>query len=186
MWDDSLQNSFFCAFSDCGQYNGFDKDGDYNWRDPAAAAAKSRVESSPLGAESVNGLCRSCNLNQELKIRQLAKFVPEDPRREDEEMERYRRHLERAYKLCRKCEAHLFQRLGEQSSWLKPKLLSFRIEKNRQTEQRSHQLVKAAAAKQKALGLALLGAHVVSVTCSIVALYEPSSPPRIRWGAVIF
>ncbi len=57
-----------------------------------------------VSRESNNGLCRNCNLNQELKIRQMSKFVPQKAGNEDEEMERYKRHLERAYKLCRKCE----------------------------------------------------------------------------------
>ena len=41
--------------------------------------------------------------------------------------------MERAYRLCRYCEASLHQTLGKQDSWLKPKLLSWKLEKNRQS-----------------------------------------------------
>ena len=102
-----------------------------------------------------NGLCHGCNLNQELKIRQLAKFTPVDVNREEEELEKYRKYMERTYKLCRKCEAHLHQRLGEQSSWLKPKLLAFRLELNRQTA-RSAQLIRDAASARYPAKSALL------------------------------
>ena len=42
-----------------------------------------------------NGLCHGCNLNQELKIRQLAKFTPVNANREEEELEKYRKYMER-------------------------------------------------------------------------------------------
>ena len=102
-----------------------------------------------------NGLCHGCNLNQELKIRQLAKFTPTNASREEEELEKYRKYLERTYKLCRRCEAHLHQTLGEQSSWLKPKLLAFRLEMSRQTA-RSAQLIREAASTRVSASAAVL------------------------------
>ena len=102
-----------------------------------------------------NGLCHGCNLNQELKIRQLAKFTPTNAFREEEELEKYRKYLERTYKLCRRCEAHLHQTLGEQSSWLKPKLLAFRLEMSRQTA-RSAQLIREAASTRVSASAAVL------------------------------
>lgn len=37
-----------------------------------------------------NGLCRMCNVNQQLKIAQLANFVPMNEKNYDEEIESYR------------------------------------------------------------------------------------------------
>jgi Ima1 N-terminal domain len=39
---------------------------------------------------SQNGLCRKCNINQELKVQQLASFVPISKANFDEEIEVYR------------------------------------------------------------------------------------------------
>lgn len=37
-----------------------------------------------------NGLCKMCNINQQLKVAQLANFVPMNERKFDEEIETYR------------------------------------------------------------------------------------------------
>lgn len=89
---------FVCQ--NCGQYNGFSSDGDYDRRDPLMDAVDARERT---GEAPRNGLCRVCNLNQDLKTRQLADFVPKREEDFDEEVEDYRRHLERAYRLCRTC-----------------------------------------------------------------------------------
>ena len=119
-----------------------------------------------------NGLCHGCNLNQELKIRQLAKFTPVNANREEEELEKYRKYLERTYKLCRRCEAHLHQTLGEQSSWLKPKLLAFRLEMNRQTA-KSAQLIREAASLRFSANAAVL-VWLTVVGMSVIIFFDPS------------
>ena len=122
------RNSFTCP--GCDQYNGFTKDGDYNRADPLwyrEVPSKSQRESSK---EQQNGLCHACNLNQNLKVHQLAKFVPKDPKRFNEEVEEFSQHLDRTYRLCRACEAILHQVLGEQEVALKSNLLSYKIIKN--------------------------------------------------------
>jgi hypothetical protein len=43
----------------------------------------------PSGANG-NGLCRKCNINQELKVQQLAVFTPINPARFDEEVDEFR------------------------------------------------------------------------------------------------
>lgn len=58
-----------------------------------------------------NGLCAPCNLNQELKVQQLAAFEPQHPGRYDREIELYQRQLEHAYRLCSRCERHVRRRL---------------------------------------------------------------------------
>lgn len=47
--------------------------------------------SSAVGASTTpnNGLCNTCNTNQQLKIHQLAMFSPIDESKFDEEVERY-------------------------------------------------------------------------------------------------
>ena len=39
---------------------------------------------------SGNGLCRKCNINQELKVQQLAAFTPVNPAHYDEEVDQFR------------------------------------------------------------------------------------------------
>ena len=89
-----MQNAFFCTFSDCAQYNGFNNSGDYNWRDPKMSVREGDLRTAKTNAElTSNGLCHGCNLNQELKIRQLAKFNPVNANREEEELEKYRKAI---------------------------------------------------------------------------------------------
>jgi len=130
------RNAWTCAV--CGQYNGFAKDGGYN-RDVANAAAEvpARIgvkipkEANDNETVNNNGFCDTCNVNQSLKAHQLARFVPSSADAYDREVEAYAKHLEDAYRLCRRCEAVLHQTLGEQDSWLKPRLLTWRLEANR-------------------------------------------------------
>ncbi len=108
------RNSWHCQ--SCGQYNGFNADGDYNAHiigqhseipnklsTRYARPVHSQQKSVPEEDENSNGLCESCNLNQELKIHQLRNFEPKNPANEDEEYEALSAHLDRAYRLCRNC-----------------------------------------------------------------------------------
>ena len=86
-------NSWTCK--NCDQYNGFKEDGDYNTEIPAQYYSKLNPRSNITDDEKVgyvepkNGLCAACNRNQELKIHQLASFVPENEDDYDEEIEEY-------------------------------------------------------------------------------------------------
>lgn len=119
----------------CDQYNGFNEDGDYN-RDipsqycealntPQGFRLSKKAESPTLAIG--NGLCQTCNLNQTLKLRALSDYTPINEDDYDHEIEQYRKRLERTYALCRQCEGTLHQTLGKQDSWLKPKLISWRL-----------------------------------------------------------
>lgn len=119
----------------CEQYNGFNEDGDYNRDIPAQYCEAlntpqgfrpSKKTESPTLAIG-NGLCQTCNLNQTLKLRALSDYTPINEDDYDHEIEEYRKRLERTYALCRQCEASLHQTLGKQDSWLKPKLISWRL-----------------------------------------------------------
>eukprot|EP00092_Neocalanus_flemingeri_P039481 GFUD01042987.1.p1 GENE.GFUD01042987.1~~GFUD01042987.1.p1 ORF type:complete len:648 (-),score=215.18 GFUD01042987.1:484-2427(-) len=119
-------NSFICP--SCEQYNGWDSQGDYNKQlGMAGPGSHCRfVREQRSGATAGNGLCRSCNLNQELKVAQLAKF-PRDGR----ELEEYTDHLEKVYRLCPGCEDVLATKLGDQDRKLANKLIEFRLERSR-------------------------------------------------------
>ncbi|XP_035897285.1 uncharacterized protein LOC118505507 [Anopheles stephensi] len=127
-------NSFVCPA--CKQYNGFTADGDYNreipeqyqqrlnsyhYHHPSNVTDDDKWDSSSVVRSSTgngrmltsNGLCFGCNRNQELKIHQLASFVPEDEDNYDAEVEEYRKQLEQAYKLCGRCERILKRTLNE-------------------------------------------------------------------------
>ncbi|XP_049288283.1 uncharacterized protein LOC125766399 [Anopheles funestus] len=126
-------NSFVCPA--CKQYNGFTADGDYNreipeqyqqrlnnhyYHHPSNITDDDKWDSSTVRSSignrrflTNNGLCFGCNRNQELKIHQLASFVPEDEDNYDAEVDEYRKQLEQAYKLCGRCERVLKRTLND-------------------------------------------------------------------------
>jgi hypothetical protein len=75
----------------------YSQDGSYNKTIPAqhdellnhpVHAVSPRKKS--LSDANGNGLCRKCNINQELKVQQLAVFMPVNPARYDEEVDEFR------------------------------------------------------------------------------------------------
>lgn len=102
----SERNSWDC--SQCGQYNGFTKDGDYNkvisgqFADIPVEPTR-RFATPKKMADTESKLCDTCNRNQEMKLYQLRKFSPANPKNEDNELEEYTAHLERTYRICRTC-----------------------------------------------------------------------------------
>ena len=97
------RNRWNCPY--CEQYNGFNTDGDYN-----AEITKNQYENKKFcvratkkAAQTGNGLCEACNMNQDLKVHQLKAFVPKNPQKYDQEVEEFAEHLDRVYKLCRYC-----------------------------------------------------------------------------------
>ena len=66
------RNSWTCEH--CQQYNGFTTEGDYN-RQVGVEEVRARfVKEQVRMEETDNGLCRGCNLNQQLKVRQIPDF----------------------------------------------------------------------------------------------------------------
>jgi hypothetical protein len=118
-------NNWTCSV--CDQYNGFQEDGDYN--KPVhhiQSIANTFVNNLRTQKVAENGLCKACNLNQELKIKQLASFTGDG-----EEQEEYRLHLERVYRLCAGCEEILASKLKEQDNKLAPGIIEHRLETSR-------------------------------------------------------
>ena len=98
-YDDA--NAWTCP--QCEQYNGFDKDGGYNKEMDFVDDGSKRYAVERAVATKSNGLCHTCNLNQDLKVTQLANFIPENPRNYDQEAKEYEAYLNRTYRLCRTC-----------------------------------------------------------------------------------
>lgn len=109
------RNSFDCPT--CEQYNGFKEDGSYN-KVIEAQHNTSFTKYTQKTEFSDNGLCTYCNNNQQLKIYQLAKFTPINELNYDIEVEHFRKQLENAYKLCKKCEQVLKSKIKRQHSWI--------------------------------------------------------------------
>jgi len=100
------RNSWTCPH--CDQYNGFNKDGDYN-RDLNSSRGSHKNTSSGSGSGSAticanayytnelnapppaptNGLCDLCNEAQRLKVEKLAQFEPKHESRFEQELKIY-------------------------------------------------------------------------------------------------
>ncbi|CAH1980130.1 unnamed protein product [Acanthoscelides obtectus] len=113
----SQKNCWDCP--SCFQYNGFSEDGGYNKVIEAQhAVGFTRLKSNVKTEPSTNYLCTYCNNNQQLKVYQLAKFTPLNEDKYDIEIEHFQKQLEKAYKLCKKCESVLKTTLDRQHSWI--------------------------------------------------------------------
>jgi len=126
------KNSWIC--SRCDQYNGFTPDGNYNRPLGEDSVYRERfVKVQEALAAPDNGLCNDCNLNQQLKVSQMASYSYQGENGQDWDsgVEDYARHLERVYRLCSKCEDVLFVKLSQQDSKLTPGLLAHRLETSR-------------------------------------------------------
>ncbi|XP_030567374.1 uncharacterized protein LOC115767283 [Drosophila novamexicana] len=139
------RNSWTCP--DCEQYNGFNKDGDYNRDILSQRDCSSRTDAnSSRGSSSAarnghcanayyangltppqeNGLCAQCNEAQRLKIEKLAQFEPRHESRYDQELKVYQNELEQRYRLCASCERHVNKVLHEKKKMvLGSKFLNF-------------------------------------------------------------
>jgi len=121
----SKANSFICPF--CDQYNGWNEDGDFNKTIDFNMESNTRfVKEQKSSAPHENGLCRSCNLNQELKIAQVARATKEGP-----ELEEYIQHLEKVYKLCPPCDNYVEKKLKEQDISFASDLLQHKLQRSK-------------------------------------------------------
>ncbi|KAM3961263.1 uncharacterized protein ACR2FA_004602 [Aphomia sociella] len=137
------RNSWTCP--KCDQYNGFTKDGDYN---KPIITTNEQTFSPPKVFQKTppkNGLCKICNINQQLKVAQLASFVPINEMKFDEEIDTYRTQLEKAYKLCSPCKRVLQMKLyKEKETLLATKLLETRsLDKRHQHKEKQNGILKS-------------------------------------------
>ncbi|XP_028163317.1 uncharacterized protein LOC114354917 [Ostrinia furnacalis] len=157
------RNSWTCP--KCDQYNGFTKDGDYN--KPVIPTEQS-LQTPKVFQKTPpkNGLCQMCNINQQLKVAQLANFVPMNERNFDEEIESYKVQLEKAYRLCSPCKRVLQMKLHkEKETLLGYKFLEARTpdKKGQKMEKRS-QILKSIINNTSMLTAGIL-IMIVSVEC---------------------
>ncbi|XP_041377884.1 transmembrane protein 201-like [Gigantopelta aegis] len=106
----------------CEQYNGFTEDGDYNKPIPAQHVEDLNypVKCKPdayLACQT--SICRQCEQNQILKIKQLAMFTPISEDTFESEIEVYERYLEKEYQLCSHCRLGVNRELHKQDDILR-------------------------------------------------------------------
>ncbi|CAK1545126.1 unnamed protein product [Leptosia nina] len=125
------RNSWMCP--KCEQYNGFNKDGDYN--KPIITSNNQHKANILQRSPPKNGLCKMCNINQQLKVTQLANFIPMNENNFEHEIELYKSQLEKAYKLCSPCKRVLQYKLHkEKECMLGSKLLQTRSPQKHKTK----------------------------------------------------
>ncbi|XP_039611450.1 transmembrane protein 201 isoform X2 [Polypterus senegalus] len=140
----------------CEQYNGFQENGDYNKPIPAqfmehlnhGVSGGIVMPSTAKSLQWVNCqmlLCKKCNNNQTLKIRQLASFVPREEDKYDEEIEVYKHHLEQTYKLCRPCQTAVEYYIKHQNRQLRAVLFNYQLKRSRESDKAYMQNVHSAA-----------------------------------------
>lgn len=173
----------------CDQYNGFQENGDYNKIIPAQYKAHLNhgVSASLLSSETpktqqwVNCqmlLCRRCNNNQSIKIKQLASFIPRDDENYDEEIEAYKHHLEQTYKLCRPCQTAVEYYIKYQNRQLRTVLLSHQLRHSRDKS-----FVKSSHSPSSPVGVILLRALAFLICAFLIGtsfceLPDQSALPR--------
>ncbi|KAI5612230.1 transmembrane protein 201, partial [Silurus asotus] len=137
------RNCWDCPY--CEQYNGFQENGDYNKPIPAqymehlnhGVSAGLPVSEAPKTLQWVNCqmlLCKKCNNNQTVKIKQLASFNPREEDNYDEEIEVYKHHLEQTYKLCRPCQTAVEYYIKHQNRQLRALLLNHQLRRSRDAD----------------------------------------------------
>ncbi|XP_025423896.1 uncharacterized protein LOC112693165 isoform X2 [Sipha flava] len=103
----AFEDRFEYTCIECEQFNGFKKDGSYSKIIPEQHDQRlNRTVFTVIQnnvKESKNGLCHTCNIIQEMKIKQLAAFTPINEKNFDREIEIFKENLEETLKLCSKC-----------------------------------------------------------------------------------
>lgn len=185
----------------CDQYNGFQENGDYNKPIPAQYmehlnhGVSGGLPSSepPKTLQWVNCqmlLCRKCNNNQSLKIKQLASFIPRDDENYDEEIDAYKHHLEQTYKLCRPCQTAVEYYIKYQNRQLRTVLLNHQLRRSRESDKG---FVKSSYSVSSPVGVILLRAVAFLICAFLLAtsfcnlpnqLTSPSDPQTLSGGVI--
>ncbi|KAG8002748.1 hypothetical protein GBF38_015302, partial [Nibea albiflora] len=185
----------------CDQYNGFQENGDYNKPIPAqymehlnhGVSGGLPSSETPKTLQWVNCqmlLCRKCNNNQSVKIKQLASFSPRDDEKYDEEIEAYKHHLEQTYKLCRPCQTAVEYYIKYQNRQLRTVLLNHQLRRSRETDKG---FVKSSYSVSSPTGVILLRALAFLICAFLVAtsfyelpeqLTSPSGTQTLSGGVI--
>ncbi|CAG9114891.1 unnamed protein product [Plutella xylostella] len=148
----------------CEQYNGFTKDGDYNKQLFNHNDHNSKIPKVFRKSPPKNGLCKMCNINQQLKVAQLANFVPMNERNYDNEIDSYRLQLEKAYKLCSPCKKVVQMKLYKE----KESLLGSKLLHSRTPEKKSH--IKSKENEMLTNTISKITLTIVSVLIALVSI----------------
>ncbi|KAJ8378887.1 hypothetical protein AAFF_G00233210 [Aldrovandia affinis] len=173
----------------CEQYNGFQENGDYNKPIPAqymehlnhGVSAGFPLHETPRTPQWVNCqmlLCKKCNNNQTLKIKQLSSFIPRDDEKYDEEIEVYKHHLEQTYKLCRPCQTTVEYYIKHQNRQLRAVLFNPQLRRGREADKALVKNTYSFSTPVRVIFFRVL-AFLVSAFLVAVAVYgsgDPSSP----------
>lgn len=157
-------NSFVCK--KCDQYNGFSNDGDYNREIPEQHSSKLNALSTAFCARTnkrlprSNGLCDTCNRNQEMKVIQLANFKPRCESTYEEEVEEYKQKLDDSYQLCQQCNGHVSKTLNR----IKTKFIGSKFAKFMQPGQNMMTEYVKVAIVDKIVILALVILSIMNLT----------------------
>ncbi|CAH8577585.1 unnamed protein product [Schistosoma rodhaini] len=130
----SRKTSFVCQ--QCGQYNGFTSDGDYNKVIPSQFSA----ELNPVNFSKARGtfsshsdvLCPDCTRNQNTIVQKLSEYTPKNDR-SDEEIKEYTRLLELEYGLCSSCYRKVNDKLRQLDYKLLPSFIDWWHNNKQQT-----------------------------------------------------
>ena len=136
-----LRNRWTCTY--CGQYNGFDKTGDYNkdlpeMYDPSYNIRQIAVR--PVGDTKAplrqqNKLCEKCSCNQLLMYKQLAQFRPIQENNFEFEVDEYKKKLEKLYVLCSMCQDSSQRYIKLQDTIIRGSMLQHRLNHAKRDEQ---------------------------------------------------
>ncbi|XP_035512599.1 transmembrane protein 201 [Morone saxatilis] len=170
----------------CDQYNGFQENGDYNKPIPAqymehlnhGVSGSLPTSEAPKTLQWVNCqmlLCRKCNNNQSLKIKQLASFIPRDDESYDEEIEAYKHYLEQTYKLCRPCQTAVEYYIKYQNRQLRTVLLNHQLRRSRESDKG---FIKSSNSVSSPIGVILLRALAFLICAFLVVTYFSELPDQ--------
>ncbi|XP_010897039.3 transmembrane protein 201 [Esox lucius] len=185
----------------CEQYNGFQENGDYNKPIPAqfsehlnhGVSASLPLPETPKTLQWVNCqmlLCKKCNNNQTIKIKQLASFIPREDENYDEEIEVYKHHVEQTYKLCRPCQTAVEYYIKHQNRQLRAVLFNHQLRRCKDSDKA---FVKSSYSFSTPVGVIFLRV-LAFLTCAFLvatAVYgfgnktQSASAPQTLSGGII-
>ncbi|KAL1021141.1 hypothetical protein UPYG_G00009330 [Umbra pygmaea] len=171
----------------CEQYNGFQENGDYNKPIPAqfsehlnhGVSASLRLPETPKTLQWVNCqmlLCKKCNNNQTIKIKQLASFIPRENENYDEEIEVYKHHVEQTYKLCKPCQTAVEYYIKHQNRQLRAVLFNHQLRRSKDSDKAGE---KSAYSFSTPVGIIFLRVMAFLTSAFLVAMSVYGSENQI-------
>ncbi|CAH8528762.1 unnamed protein product [Schistosoma bovis] len=170
----SRKTSFVCQ--QCGQYNGFKSDGDYNKVIPSQFIA----ELNPVNFNKAHGtfsshsdvLCPDCTRNQNTIVQKLSEYTPKNDK-SDEEIKEYTRLLELEYGLCSSCYRKVNNKLRQLDCKLLPSFIEWWHNKQRTISLTKNSISLKTYRKTIAWFELLIVLRIISMLCLISIIIGP-------------